>query len=77
MVKRTHVESLLLLPRGYDPRYCLLTRLLLLRDRNGLGPTPPQPSTAPGDPHCGRKGYAWASPLRELFDPSVNFLTPP
>ena len=23
---------------------------------------PPQPSTAPGDPHCGRKGYAWASP---------------
>ena len=28
MVKRTHVESLLLLPRGYDPRYCCPTALL-------------------------------------------------
>ena len=28
MVKRTHVESLILLPRGYDPRYCLPTALL-------------------------------------------------
>ena len=33
LVKRTHVESQILLPRGYDPRYCLLTCLLLLRGR--------------------------------------------
>ena len=62
---RGHVESLLLLPRGYDLRYCLLTCLLLLRDRNGVGlPPPPNPQagTAPGDPHCGRKGYAWVAP---------------
>ena len=33
LVKRTHVESQILLPRGYDPRYCLLTCLLLLSGR--------------------------------------------
>ena len=45
MVKRTHVESPLLVPWGYDPRYCLLTCLLLLRDRKGLRPTPPPLAT--------------------------------
>ena len=53
VVKRTHVESMLLLPRGYDLLYCLLTCLLLLRDRNGVGlplPPNPQPDTAPGGP---------------------------
>ena len=65
VVKRTHLESLLLLPQGYDLRYCLLTCLLLLRDRNGVGllpPPDPQPDTALGHPDSGRKGYAWASP---------------
>ena len=48
VVKRTHVESLLLFPRGYDLRYCLLTCLLLLRERNGVGlPPPPQPPSRP------------------------------
>ena len=62
MVKKTQFESLLLLPQGYDLRYCLLTCLLLLRDRKELGPPPPQPPTAPEGARCGRKGYAWASP---------------
>ena len=63
MIKKTHVESLLLLPRGYDLRYCLLTCLLLLREWGRTTPPPhPQAGTAPGDPHCGRKGYAWAAP---------------
>ena len=69
MVKRTDVESLLLLPRVYDPRYCLLTCLLLLRDRNRLGLPPPKPSTAPEDPNSGRKSYAWASPGFCLIQP--------
>ena len=64
MGNRTHVESLLLLPRSYDLRCFVLTCLLLLRVRKGLGPPPPPPPppTAPGDPHCGRKGYAGAPP---------------
>ena len=79
MVKRTHVESLLLLPRGYDLRYCLFTCLLLLRDRNGVGlPPPPNPQagTTPGDPHCGRKGYAWAAPGFCLSAKKVVTTTP-
>ena len=51
MVRRTHVEFLLLLPRGYDLRYCLLPCLLLLRDRNGLGlPPPPRQPRHRGTP---------------------------
>ena len=50
LVKRTHVESQILLPRGYDPRYCLITCLLLLGDSEhplGWAPRPPQ-AGAPG-----------------------------
>ena len=50
LVKRTHVESQILLPRGYDPRYCLLTCLLLLGDSEhplGWAHRPPQ-AGAPG-----------------------------
>ena len=66
VVKRTHVESLLLLPRGYDLRYCLLTCLLLLRDRNGVGlPPPPTPQAGHGTggpplrPQGLRVGVSW------------------
>ena len=71
MVKRTHVESRLLFPRGYDPRYCLLTCLLLLRDRKGLGPTPP-----PSHPRHWDTPTAAARATRGRL-PSVNYLTPP
>ena len=79
MVKRTYLESLLLLPRGYGLRYCLLTCLLLLRDSNKVGlPPPPNPKagTAPGDPPCGCKGYAWAAPGFCLSAEKVVTTTP-
>ena len=50
LVKRTHVESLILLLRGYDLRYCLLTCLLLLRGRREY---PRVLQEAPNTPRAG------------------------